>query len=331
MKFTNDIPLISIIVTSFNQANTLGKTIESILHQKIIPTYEIIIGDDFSSDNTRIICNEYSSRYPEIIQTIYHEENIGVGANFAICVKKARGKYISVCAADDYWHYPDKLQLQFDYLERNESVGLVYTDYNRTDLLNRKTIKNFLKSTKTKIFEGSGLTKAFFEGKVPVLTLTVMFRKELFDKYVPADDYIRFRFPLEDWPTWLILSKYSSIGYIDISTGTYRYGQESISHTTRYEKIEKRFAREKPMYRYLCEMFPEDISYDERGYESYVKSVLLNLAYKKSDYSAAKKYAGQMSELGYKNLKSTCAKNWGTFKLFMLIKSMKKYYLGDRF
>ena len=324
-------PKVSVVITSFNQADTIRQTIDSVMDQHCEFPFEIIIGDDCSTDNTSEICEEYVNRYPGIFKLFFHKENMGVGANFAFCVKQAAGEFIAVCAADDYWHNREKLKTQVRFFEDQPDYGLLYTDYNLLNLKTGKAINSFLKSTKTAIYEGHGLIGSFFAGKVPVLTLTVMFRKELFDKYIPADDFITYRFPLEDWPTWLILSKYTRIGYMDISTGTYRYGQESISHTTRYEKIKERFAREKPMYRYLCEMFPEDISYDEKGYESYVKSVLLNLAYQKSDYSAAKKYAGQMSELGYKNFKSACAKYWVTFKLFVLIKSLKKYYLGDRF
>ncbi len=318
-------PIVSIIVTSFNQAGTIEQTFDSILNQNCGPVYEIIIGEDFSSDNTREICNEYLNKYPGVFIPLFHKRNVGVGANFAMCMKQAIGKYIAICAADDYWHNSDKLKLQIDFLEKNPQIGLVYTDYDKLDLKSGRIIKNYIKSTGKEIFEGPGLMKAFFEGKVPVLTLTVMFRKELFDKFIPADDYIKYHFPLEDWPTWLILSKFTEIGYIDISAGIYRYGGESISHTLRYDRAIERFAKEKIMYKYLCEKFPEDLFYNEAGYDNYVKRVLLNLAYKKLDYQAANTYAQELTHMKVENFKIKMAKHRFTFFIFGCLKLIRKY------
>lgn len=313
----------SVIVTAYNQATTISKTIESILSQECDFNFEIIIGDDNSTDATKGICIEYQRRYPDNIQLLFHPENFGVAANFALCVKQAKGQYISLCAADDFWHNSGKLQLQVDYLERNPDFGLIYTDYDKLNIHSGRIIRNYLKASKKKIYEGSGLTSTFFRGQVPALTLTVMFRKYLFDKYVPADDYIKYRFPLEDWPTWLILSKYTKIGYLPISSGTYRFGHESISNPSHYETIKKRFTKEHKMYKYLCEMFPEDLSYSENGYQNYVDGILLNLAYKRLDFPVAKEYAQKLENSGSKNLKIIMAQNKYTFRIISNLKLLK--------
>lgn len=317
------IMLVSVIVTAYNQANTIKQTLDSIFSQKCEFPFEIIIGDDCSTDGTQFICTEYNNRYPEIVQLLYHAENVGVAANFALCIQKAKGKYITLCAADDFWHNPAKLQLQVDYLESHPDYGLIYTDYDKLNIHTGKTIRDYLKTSKKKIYVGSGLITTFFKGQVPTLTLTVMFRKDLFDKYVPADDYIKYRFPLEDWPTWLILSKYTKIGYLPISTGTYRYGHESISNPIQYEVVKYRFNKEHMMYKYLCDMFSEDLSYDENSYLSYVSQILLNLAYKKFDFPAAKKYANEIENYGSRNLKVMVAHNKFTFQIFALLKLFK--------
>ena len=321
-------PIVSIIVTSFNQAGTIEQTFDSILNQNCGPVYEIIIGEDFSSDNTREICNEYLNKYPGVFIPLFHKRNVGVGANFAMCMKQAIGKYIAICAADDYWHNSDKLKLQIDFLEKNPQIGLVYTDYDKLDLKSGRIIKNYIKSTGKEIFEGPGLMKAFFEGKVPVLTLTVMFRKELFDKFIPADDYIKYHFPLEDWPTWLILSRYTKIGYLPISTGTYRFGHESITNPVNYKRIEERLKLEQIMYRYICEMFPEDLSYNETHYLIYVNHILLNLAFKKMDYKAALKYSERMKNLGSISLKVRIVGCKSAFFIFSFLKRLRNNYFS---
>lgn len=319
----SDTPVCSIIVTTYNQATTIAQTLNSILTQKCNFSFEIIIGDDCSTDNTQNICTDYKARFPKIINLVVHNENIGVGANFALCIKEAHGKYVGICAADDFWHNPNKLQLQVDYMEAHPEHGLLYTDYNKLNIKNGKIIYDFIKKSKLNPYEGSGLIKRFFHGQVPALTLTVMFRKSLFEKFVPAEDYIKYRFPIEDWNTWLILSKYSEIGYLPISTATYRYGHESLSNILNYERVECKNNKEKFMYQYICSMFPDDLTYDETEYLIYTKGILLNLAYKKSDYNCAKKYAQQIKKLGSNPIKVKMASTWCTFKLFVLAKRIR--------
>ena len=153
-----------------------------------------------------------------------------------------------------------------------------------------------------------------------------MFRKELFDKYVPIDDYIRFHFTLEDWPTWLILSKYTKVGFIPISTATYRFGHSSISNPLDYEKIEKRFLSEQKMYIYLCNLFPNDLEYNHKNYVSYIKGILLNHAYVISDFRGSRKYAKELIELGNSSLKVILAQFWITFKLFSFTKRIRHIF-----
>lgn len=314
---------ISVIVTSYNQADTLPQTLDSILAQQGSVPFEIIVGDDCSTDNTREVCEKYRSAYPEIMKPLHFDQNGGVATNFVLSVQKARGKYIALCAADDYWHNPQKLQLQVDYLEANPDCGFVYTDYDKLHVGTNKITTSFLKNSNTTIYEGENLIKTVFGGSFPALTLTVMFRKELFDKYIPTKDYVNMRFTLEDWPTWVILSKYTRIAYLPVSTGTYRYGHESISNPRSYEKTIDRFTREKQMYKYLCDMFPNDLTYDEKGYDIYVNGVLLSLAYKRRDAKKATEFATKMLKLGDRSLRTRLSVNWIGFWVWWLIKKLR--------
>lgn len=83
--------LISTIIPSYNRADTVGMTINSILTQQVDADIEIIIGDDCSTDNARNVLLEYKEKYPDIIHLIFHEHNIGLGANWATCVKACKG------------------------------------------------------------------------------------------------------------------------------------------------------------------------------------------------------------------------------------------------
>jgi glycosyltransferase involved in cell wall biosynthesis len=320
------LPLVSVVITSYNQSATISQTIVSILSQKCDFPFEIIIGDDYSDDGTQEICTEFQNHFPDIIHTIFHEKNIGVAANWILSIKQARGKYIAACAADDYWSVNSKLQMQADILENNADIGLCYTDFDVLISESNKSIikRNFLKNKNYPGYEGNNLLLDIFNGRVQIATHTVLFKKELFDKYVPVNDYIKFKFPIEDWPTWLILSKYCYFKYLAQSTAVYRKGHESLSNPRQYEQIEIKYAAEQKMYQYLCNMFPGDISYSEIGYLNYVNGILLNLAYKKLDFYAAKKYAQKQKDLGSFNPKIKMTKTKLTFYILALVKRLKQ-------
>jgi glycosyltransferase involved in cell wall biosynthesis len=316
-------PMVSVIVTSYNQEETVAMTLDCILNQKCDFLFEIIIGDDYSTDKTRMICLDYQKSYPDKIKLSFQESNGGVAKNFVTAMKLARGKYIGICAADDYWHNPEKLKIQVDFFENNPDYGLIYTEYNVLDMKTGRIEKNFLRSRNKQCLEGGGLVTEVFKGNVPILTHTVLFRKEIYDKYCRAEDYIKFNFPIEDWPTWLIISKYSKIKYMPVATSTYRRARGSMSNPKEYEKIERKYAAEQKMYKYLCERFTDELHYNEQDYSNYVDAILLNLAYLKHDFKAARTYAQRLIQNGYRKKKVRMAANRLTFNLFYLLKKLR--------
>lgn len=320
--------MVSVIVTSYNQESTISQTLNSILAQKCNFPYEIIIGDDCSSDGTQNICIDFFNRNKDIIRLIFRPKNLGVTANWLLCIKEAKGEYITSCAADDYWSLSTKLQLQVDLMVTNHEIGLCYTDF---DIINKGRIRNkmqkgYLKRIKYPGFEGNNLVKEIFEGKLIIAMNTVCFRRDLFERYIPFEDFIRLEFPLEDWPTWLILSKYCMFKYIPLSTAVYRKGHESNSNPTNYENIIKKYKAEKIMYKYLCDYFPEDLPYCEIGFDSTVNSILLNLAYKKFDFFSAKKYALPLLKVGLRNPKVIMARNWIAFNSYATLKYIRNKF-----
>ena len=94
--------MISVIVVTYNQENTIARTLDSILKQKDVQDLEIIIGEDHSSDNTRQICEMYALKYPSIIRLFSNSENKGIVRNYFDCLKECRGNYIADCAGDDF-------------------------------------------------------------------------------------------------------------------------------------------------------------------------------------------------------------------------------------
>ncbi len=123
-----DNPLVSVCVQTYQHAKYIEQCLDGILMQKTSFPFEVLLGEDESTDGTREICIEYAKKHPDKIRLILHrrENVIKIGGqptgrfNLLYNLKEARGKYIALCEGDDYWTDPYKLQKQVDFLEGNE-------------------------------------------------------------------------------------------------------------------------------------------------------------------------------------------------------------------
>lgn len=119
-------PLVSIRTSTYNHGPYIKQCIEGILMQKTNFAFEYIIGEDFSTDETREIVFDYARKYPNIIRVITAEYNVGSKANGRRCINACRGKYMALCEGDDYWTDPLKLQKQVDFLEGHPEYTMCF-------------------------------------------------------------------------------------------------------------------------------------------------------------------------------------------------------------
>jgi len=113
-------PLVTIWTTTYNHAPFIRQCLEGILMQKTTFSFELLIHDDASTDETADIIREYEARYPNIVKPIYQTENLfskGGGITRKFLLPRSQGKYIAACEGDDYWTDPLKLQKQIEFLE----------------------------------------------------------------------------------------------------------------------------------------------------------------------------------------------------------------------
>jgi glycosyltransferase involved in cell wall biosynthesis len=121
-------PLVSVRVPTYNHEKYIEKCIEGILMQKTIFPFEVIIGEDCSTDRTREIVFDYEKRYPNTIRVVWSEKNVGAAQNVFRVAQACRGKYLAVCEGDDYWIDPLKLQKQVDFMEGHPEYSLCFHD-----------------------------------------------------------------------------------------------------------------------------------------------------------------------------------------------------------
>ena len=111
--------IVSVLMITYNHEAFISQAIEGVLMQKTSFQIELIIGEDFSTDNTRKICQEYQKIYPDRIKLLLPGTNLGMMQNFKSTLEASVGKYIALCEGDDYWTDPLKLQKQVEFLEDN--------------------------------------------------------------------------------------------------------------------------------------------------------------------------------------------------------------------
>lgn len=128
--------LVSIIVITYGQEKYIKQALDSVTMQKTNFKFEIIVGNDCSPDNTTEILKKYKDNGNYVFNIINREENVGATKNLYLCVKEAKGKYIAFLEGDDYWIDENKLQKQFDFLEKKENEKYVgaAADFNDVDL-----------------------------------------------------------------------------------------------------------------------------------------------------------------------------------------------------
>lgn len=131
MKSQNDVQ-VSVCVVTYNQENYIAECLESLVSQKTNFKFEIIVGEDCSTDATRSVVQKYVERYPELIVPLFFKENVGAVENVKQVYLKARGKYIAHMDGDDL-ALPNKLQRQFDILEEHINCNICSHDVTRID------------------------------------------------------------------------------------------------------------------------------------------------------------------------------------------------------
>ena len=117
------LPLVSIIITTYNYAHTVGTAIESALAQDY-PNLEVVVMDNASIDETPTLVERYAA--DPRLRSIRNETNVGMVPNHNKGLRAARGAYVLFLSADDFL-LPHHVSRSFAYLRDHPEVDVLYT------------------------------------------------------------------------------------------------------------------------------------------------------------------------------------------------------------
>lgn len=115
----------TVVVTCYNHAPYLSACLDSILAQQINFPCDIVVADDCSTDHTHSILQDYQARYPDRIQLILREKNLGHQRHYLETHRTVSGDIIFEFDGDDVM-LPGKLQQQYDIFLQDPAVNLVF-------------------------------------------------------------------------------------------------------------------------------------------------------------------------------------------------------------
>jgi glycosyltransferase involved in cell wall biosynthesis len=240
IDFTTKKPIVSVAMLCYNHEKYLVEAIESVLMQKTDFTFQMVIAEDFSTDNTRNILLDYQGRFPEKIKLILQDENVGSAKNSNDLLTNIEGKYIALLECDDYWIDSLKLQKQVDFLEANSDYGLVHGDCNMKyenknkvvlSLNQKNGFNHDYKDDENLLFD------RILSGSYKIRTATSLFRASLYFQIQDQLKIYQSKFLMGDIPLWILLSSISKFGYIDEVLSVYRLSPSSATRSKNKAKV----------------------------------------------------------------------------------------------
>jgi len=220
-----NVPNVSVVMGVFNGARFLREAVESILNQNFCD-FEFIIVNDGSTDRTADILSRYEESDSRVI--VCHQQNKGLIESLNTGCGLARGPYIARIDADDV-AFPERLERQINYLERNPKVGLLGSSVNIINVLGRRV------STMAHPSEDKVIRSRLFElHNVAICHVSVVFRTELFRA---VNGYRTAFAAAEDYDLWLRIAERSQVANLPEPLVNVRRRAHSLSFTNIRQQV----------------------------------------------------------------------------------------------
>jgi glycosyltransferase involved in cell wall biosynthesis len=222
---------LSVHLITYNNEKHIEEALQTILKQKVDFTYEIVIGDDCSTDNTLNIINTYASKQPDIFKVVKNEKQLGILENFKATLDRCCGTYVFDIAGDDLLKSEDALQKMVTILQNDSSLGFVdsgFDELNESD----NTIISF-KNINVINAEKENYKNEVILGRVS--PTGHCYNKAFLYKYVDFDVYLKMKLTIEDYPILVDMVMHTNFAIVKESLHIYRVHDDSHSHQRNFE------------------------------------------------------------------------------------------------
>jgi glycosyltransferase involved in cell wall biosynthesis len=225
------VPLVSVVIPTFNRAKDLERALCSVLAQTYT-NWEVLIVDNHSEDNTDEVIRDLNESRITLFK-IHNHGVIAASRNWGI--RHARGKYIAFLDSDDWWT-ENKLSKSVQYLENGADVV-----YHSLWIVQKKFQKNYQR-TRTRQLKNPVFKDLLLNGNV-IANSSLVVKKEILKKIGPISEDSGF-LAIEDYDAWLkiagITEKFKlipeTLGYYWAGGGNTSSPQRTIDCLNNFEK-----------------------------------------------------------------------------------------------
>jgi glycosyltransferase involved in cell wall biosynthesis len=218
---------LSVVVITYNHERFIAQALDSILAQRVNFDYEIVVGEDCSTDSTRDILMDFHRRYPGRIVPLLRQHNLGAMPNFEAAIAACRGQYLAFLEGDDYWACEDKLQRQVDFLDTHPDFAICCHPVRFLDETSSAKADEF-RFLPAGPYTLEDLLKGNF-----VMTCSTVLRRDL----IPPLPRWFSKMKLGDWPLFALVAQHGKIELMDGVMAVYRMHSgstwSSLPSTTR--------------------------------------------------------------------------------------------------
>jgi glycosyltransferase involved in cell wall biosynthesis len=214
-------PVLSVLMMTYNHESYIREAVESVLNQNLPFSWELVVGNDASTDRTAEILDEMAAGDARI-RVIHHEENMGLHRNYVYLIQQCNGEFVALLEGDDYWIDTEKCLLQVRLLKENPQMAWCFTDALEVEF-DGKTIRQLIQNARPEMDLKAWLGSSPF---INPPNNTILFRKS-----AEPQSYPDVFFGLIQWDILLCVlrSNQGKIGYIGRTTLAWRRHHASFS------------------------------------------------------------------------------------------------------